>query len=431
MKVLLTPMGSAGDTYPFVALGLELKRRGHEVTIITGEPFASLVTSLGLEYVQLLTKQEYRDAIDDPELWHPRRGFRKVASLIAEPIRRTFRLVQERYEPGKTIVVSHSLDVASRVLQDKTGMPAVTVHLAPILFRTNHLTPVPTGTLEISRWPTWAKRALWWAVDRWMIDPPICPVVNELRAEVGLKPVHRIFGDWLHSPLLTIGLFPDWFAPPQPDWPAQAKLTSFPLWDAPTTAIASEEVRHYLDVGEPPIVFTPGSANIHAHNFFSAAIEACQILNRRGLLLTRHAEHLPASLPPLIHRFDYAPLREILPRCAALVHHGGIGTTAAALAGGVPQLIMPMSHDQPDNAARVDRLGVARRLLPRRFTGPNVASVLKELLDSPDVKRRCAQLSRKCLEDRGIERACDLIEDVRPCAAASRPRRGVRDWPTA
>ena len=109
--------------------------------------------------------------------------------------------------------------------------------------------------------------------------------------------------------------------------------------------------------GEPPIVFTPGSAMYHGQDFFRASVEACKQLNRRGILLTRHAEQIPADLPATIRHFSYAPFSLLLPRAAALVHHGGIGTSAQAMAAGCRQLITPFAHDQFDNADRLRRLG--------------------------------------------------------------------------
>src|SRR5262249_16894786 len=145
------------------------------------------------------------------------------------------------------------------------------------------------------------------------------------------------------------------------------------------------------DRGPPPVVFTAGSAMRQGHAFFAAAAEACRLMGRRGLLVTRYPEQLPSPLPEGVGHCRYMPFSQLLARSAALVHHGGIGTTAQAFAAGVPQLVMPMSHDQPDNAARVVRLGVGRSLPPRRFKAPAVARLLGELLSSPEVAARCRE----------------------------------------
>ena len=104
----------------------------------------------------------------------------------------------------------------------------------------------------------------------------------------------------------------------------------------------------------------------------------------------------------------FLPLSRILPRTSALVHHGGIGSAAAALAAGVPQLVMPFAHDQPDNAARLCRLGVASALWPRRASGARMAARLRHLLSSPSVAARCHTLAAAVRP--GLESAADFVE---------------------
>src|SRR5207253_413252 len=133
----------------------------------------------------------------------------------------------------------------------------------------------------------------------------------------------------------------------------------------------------------------PGSAMKQGKAFFAAAVEACVKLGRRGMLLTRFPEQVPSPLPDGIRHFEYVPFSQVFPRAAAVVHHGGIGTTAQALAAAVPQLVMHMAHDQPDNAARVLRLGVGRPISPKAFRAPAVAKALHALSSSPEIAERC------------------------------------------
>jgi UDP:flavonoid glycosyltransferase YjiC (YdhE family) len=423
VRVLLTPVGSAGDNLPFIGLGAELARRGHDVTVATTDHFAGIVRSCGLAFVSTGTEAEYQAAAEDPDIFHPRKGFPAVMKLVAEYNRRLFAIVTERQREGPLVVVAHTLDFASRVIADTSQLPVVRVHLQPTVVRTSHSFPVIAGTRDYRFLPRWLKRALWALIDRTALDPVAAPLVNELRARVGLAPARRVFVTQIDSPLLTIAMFPDWYAPPQPDWPASLRQAGFPLFDAPGSqgtsgAAVPEDVARFIDDGPPPIVFTPGSAMRFGHAFFEAGADACAGLGRRGLLLTHHLEHVPAPLPPDVAHFDYAPLSAVLPRCAALVHHGGIGTTAAALAAGVPQVIVPFSHDQPDNAQRVLKLGVGQRVMPDMLDAVRLAGALKALLASEHVARRCAEIAARCAARDGIGRACDLIESVIPGAKA-------------
>ncbi|MBN1240729.1 MAG: glycosyltransferase [Gammaproteobacteria bacterium] len=416
MRVLMTPVGSAGDNLPLIGIGRELARRGCDVTVATSDHFADVVRRCGARFVSTATEEEYRLATDDPSLFHPIKGYAAVMERVVEYNRRLHDIVDEHARQGPLTVVAHSLDFASRVLadaaQDAERLRVVRVHLQPSILRSDYRVPVLRGSVDYSFLPRWLKRGIWSVVDRAVLDPPLAPAVNAMRARAGLAPARRIFVSQLHSPLLTLAMFPDWYAPPQPDWPANLEQCGFPLFDAADRREPDAVVQRFLDAGPAPIVFTPGSAMRFAHEFFDAAVGACTRLGRRGLLLTPHAEQVPDALPSDIARFDYVPLGALLRRCSALVHHGGIGTAAAGLAAGVPQVVVPFSHDQPDNAARVLRLGVGRRIVSRRFTAVTLARVLEELLGAEEVARRCAAVAARCAAEDGIACACDSIEAV-------------------
>lgn len=405
------PMGSAGDVHPFVGLGAALRDRGHEVTVITNEHFAPLVARVGLEFVQLGSEAEFNATLDNPALWDGRRGFETVMGKILQGLRPSYDLIAERHVPGETVVVGSMLGFGARIAHEALGVPYVSVHLQPSVLRSLSDPPVYPTIGDLARWPRLIRRWLYRFMDAAVIDRLLCPAVNTFRAEQGLPPVKRVFHQWIHSPQLVLGLFPEWLSPPQPDWPPNVRLTGFPLYDEATIREAEPEVERFLDDGEPPIVVTPGSAMKHGEAFFTAVIEALRRSGRRGMLLTRFPDQLPRTLPDGVAHFDYIPFSRVLPRAAAIVHHGGIGTTAQALAAGIPQLLMPMAHDQPDNAHRLQRLGVARALPPARFQAAAVKHALDELAGSGRVTERCRELAAQVAAQRdGLDQAARAIE---------------------
>ena len=232
MNVILTPVGSAGDVNPFIVIGRELRRRGHRVTLIGPEPFATVTAAAGLGFLPVGTAEDYERATKDPDLWHPRRGINVVAREIIPHLARAYAAVEELYVPNETMIVEHPLALFSRTFEERHNVPAVTLQLAPSVFRSDAALPVLPSGQDISGWPRWAKRLFWWAVDRFGIDPVIAPGRNAWRATLGMPPVSRVFKDWFNSPQRIIGLFPDWFGDPQPDWPPQLRLTGFVLSDA-------------------------------------------------------------------------------------------------------------------------------------------------------------------------------------------------------
>lgn len=412
MRFLLTPVGSGGDVHPFVGMARVLRARGHEVTIFSAEPHRSVVERSGLDFVAILPAEAYLAATHDPDLWHPRRGLNKVLEMARLGLEPMWRALEERFVPGQTMLVGHPASFATRAFEEKTGAPAATIHLAPGSIRTVHQVPAVPPGVDISGLPRWFKRALWAVVDRLMADPQIVPMLNVWRAGKGLPPVRRVFQGWMNSPQGTIGLFPDWFGPRQPDWPASFHHASFPLWDDAHDPAADPELESFLASGPPPVVFSPGTANRQAAAFFHAARNALARLDRRGLFLTGFPEQLPAALPDTILHRRYLPFSTVLPRAAAFVHHGGIGSTAQGLAAGVPQLMMPMAFDQHDNAMRASRLGVARWLAPSRFTAARVARSLDALLGDAGVSRSAAEHRDRLRSVNGIEMACEVLERV-------------------
>jgi len=407
----MTPVGSSGDVHPFIGIGRALRARGHDVVIVTSGAFKEVCERAGLGFRETVSAEIFDRMSKHPDLWNSTKGLQFVLGTVADYLRFGYGLVGELYEPGRTVLVGHALSFGTRLFEEKHGVPSATLHLAPSIFRSDFQQPAFAPGWELTRAPRWVKRMFWWGIDRFLIDPLIVPKLKAVRQELGLPPVSRVFRDWVHSPQRVIALFPDWFGPPQPDWPAALRFAGFPQYDESDQQQLAPGLLRFLDAGEPPIVFTPGSANQSAASFFQAAVDASLRLNRRALLLTRYTDHLPA-LPATVHYESFAPFSRLLPRCAALVHHGGIGTLAQALAAGVPQLTMPMGFDQPDNTTRLLRLGVARWVAPAKFTGERVAPLLDSLLTDPAVASACAKYAVLLKDSAALDRTCDLLEEL-------------------
>ena len=413
---LLCPFGSGGDVFPFIGIGRSLLERGHRVTVVSMDTFEPAIRAAGLGYASVGSKEDFDRLSKNPVLWQPIKGTHLVFKMAGEAVRPFFEKLKSLILPAEpTLIMAAGTVFGARLVREKLGVPLIVVHLQPAVFISAHDTPVFfEGRNLMNRLPLWLKRFVL-ALPNPM-DLGAGPAIRRACKEEGVPPPRRVHPDWWHSPDGNIALFPSWFAAPQPDWPEPLHQHTFPMEDLAREATMSPELLRFLEAGEKPLVFTPGTANQHGREFFIAALDACQRLSRRAIFATRHQPDLPTSLPDTILGLEYVPFSLLLPRAAALIYHGGIGTCSQALAAGIPHLIMAMAHDQPDNANRLRRLGVGDSLHPRQWTGDRIAAHLERLLGDPEMPARCEKLVRLMKEAPTLDQLARWLE-TKPQAA--------------
>lgn len=409
MKVLISTAGSHGDVLPFIALGREFLARGHDIVLYANPYFQKHVLDAGLAFVPISTTDEYESLFGQLSEHDPRKAFERVAKHFAAIWGDYYTAMKADVEPGRTITIGSSLMFAPRFLREIDGIPCATVHLAPSVFRSNERPARLAPNWIHARSPNLLKHVAWWTLDKVFYDPHFTKPLNRLRTKLGLLPVEHIFQSWLHEADCVVGLFPDWFADRPSDWPANAMLTDFPLYDHGALAPLLDSLRAFIDTGPRPVAFSAGTATSIANDFFAHSVEACRIAGLRGILLSHFPNQVPAALPDNIIHVPYAPFSSLLPKLAAFVHHGGIGSTSHALRAGVPQLIRPVAYDQFDNAARAVRLGAARELLPKDYQPAKVAAVLRALIDDMPARATCVGVAEKLTSGGGLACTCELI----------------------
>jgi rhamnosyltransferase subunit B len=408
--VLLPTLGSAGDVHPFIALGRELKRRGHRVTILTNPIFAALVERQGLGFLAVGSEAVARSAIGNPDVWHLLKGFGVISQVLVPAIEEVYRHI-ERHAAQDTVVAFSTLAFGARVAQEKLKVPSASIHLQPTVIR-SYKEQGMFGNVRLSpSHPYWFKWGLFRLLDFLVLDRNLAPPLNEFRARLGLPAVNRVMHGWMHSPQLVIGFFPEWFAPLQPDWPSNFHAVGFPLWDA-DDAPQVDEARDFMRAGPAPVIFTPGSAGSTMQRFFTESVAAIRELKLRALLVTNFPEQLPHILPPGVRSFGYLPFSEVLPEAALLVYHGGIGTLAQGLRAGVPHLIVPHGYDQFDSGWRIEQLRLGRSIAATQYRRGPAARAIGELLADTDIKRRCRDMAGRVDGQAAVSRAADLIETL-------------------
>lgn len=402
---LLTTVGTAGDVFPFIVLAGALQARGHKVGILANPYFEKRVRAAGVSFYPLGTEEAYREALAAPEIWKSRGLVRLLESLLP-PLRESYAQMVSHID-ASTVVLTHPFFFAARIARETLPNACVTLLPSPMLLRSNYETPVLYGSQNLNSMARPLKRLMWWMADHFYLDRIVGKKLNELRGEVGLETISRPFNGWLYSPDRTIGLFPDWFAPPQPDWPGELRLSGFPLFKCQEGL--PDQVARFLKAGSPPVVFTPSTGVMDVRRFREAAMECCQRLGVRGLFLAMLDDD-GGSDDFLCARF--APLEEVLPESRALVHSGGVGTAAAAIAAGIPQLVIPLAFDQPDNAARIVRLGLGRRCSSRQARVAAMSASVAAILEDEAMRVRCVEFSSRIDRIATLNQICALVEEV-------------------
>jgi rhamnosyltransferase subunit B len=416
-RFLFTTLGSLGDLHPYIAVGIGLRERGHTVTIASTELYRAKVEGEGLLFRAL--RPDLPEAAGDAEIWrrvmHPRTGpefvFRKlIMPWLEQSFEDTVAAARDT-----DVLVGHAIAFATPTVAEHLKKPWISVALQPSIFLSAFDPPMISGAPFLSPlnalipgFPHLFFRLARRVTRSWG-DP-----INALRRRLGLRTFGNPVFDDMFSPWGTQAWFSRVLAQPQADWPAQTVVTGFPFYDRLESGQGlSAELAQFLDAGPPPVVFTLGSTAVFdAGAFYSESREAIRKIGCRAVLLIgRDPRNRPSGpLPDNVFVAEYAPYSELLPRAAATVHQGGVGTTAQALRSGRPMIVVPYSHDQPDNGARVRRLG-AGRVIPRgKYLAERVAKELK-ILQADERYTECAtQAAREMARENGVRTACDGLE---------------------
>ncbi len=414
MRALITALGSSGDVNPLLAVGLAARGRGHDVVMLVNPYFEPQVHDAGLAYLPLGEPIDLRQIAEMPDLMHGRKGLKlTLQHLILPNISVTIDAVDAAIRDWKPDVVlgGHSSHGA-RWVCERESVPYVGAVLTPLLWLSRR-DPSVFLPWEPQNPPAWYRGARYRAA-RWLLRRIIDRRFNPIRADYGFPSQRNLYLADVLGGVLNLGLWSVHFRRPFPDDPANGRICGFPWFDRHKEfEHAPSEIDQFLEAGDPPIVFTLGTAAVHIPGgFFHHAVETCRLLSRRGLLLTRHAEYAPGHLPPSIRAFMYAPFSTLLPRACATVHHGGVGTTAQAMRAGRPTVIVPFSHDQFDNAARAQRLGVSTTLARKKIRPRTLAAALRTVLEDPDVVRRAGKLGKALSQEDGALTAVLALEEV-------------------
>ena len=427
-KVVISTAGSLGDLNPFIALALELKRRGYEPLIASQVEFRAKIEAAGIGFHALRPGVEdvkgelgydqqtvYRKATNGSS------GLPFLVRRIAMPFLRRAYADMMSATQGASLVVTHPSAFAARLAAETRGLQWMSAVLAPFGLMSSCDPPVFSTApgLALLRDLTGARfDAALLAMVKKVTDPWTAPF-QQLRRELGLPPVINPLFEGQFSPYATLALYSRWMGELQPDHPVNCEITGFAYYDTPAGAPTElpQDLKRFLADGPAPLVFTLGTALVNdPGDFYERSFRTAEMLGRRAVFLGLdgalgdNAHTVRRTLPPTMIGAGYVPHSLIFPHAEAVVHHGGVGTTAQALRAGKPQLITPFAGDQPDNAMRMCRLGVARQLAPNLYIPRRAAAALAALTRDRSVSLKAGEIGRSVASERGAEVAADRIE---------------------
>ena len=413
-RLLFATFGSYGDLFPYLAVGTELQRRGHRVIIATSALFREHVEREGLGFHAVRPDISFDNREMIAYVMDPRHGSERLIRYLATIIRESYEDFLAAAESADAILTHPATPAAVLVAQKLTHIanPQVWISsvLAPLSFFSAYDPPVlaPAPWLHSLRFlGAGCMRAILTFAERHSLNW-VRPILD-FRRELGISNTGHPLFEGQHSPSLVLALFSRRIARPQPDWPERTSVTGFPFFDR---GGLSPELEGFLAAGPAPVVFTLGSSAVGAaRDFYVHSLSAIERLGLRAILLTgSHPQGLPQTLPEGMLAIPYAPHGALFRRASAIVHQGGIGTTAQAMRAGRPMLVVPFAHDQYDNAERVRRLGVAEVLPHRKYRPRSAEQILQRLLSISAYGTAAAALGEQVRAENGSSNAADAIE---------------------
>jgi UDP:flavonoid glycosyltransferase YjiC (YdhE family) len=420
LRIVLSNIGTFGDINPLIAIALELKRRGHAPVMALPAVYEPKIRPLGLEFHAVRPDIDPANIVLVEMVYDIKNGTEHgLRDFLFPALRQTYAdLLDAATKPERAdLLLLGELNYAGPLVAEVTGIPWASYVLAPLSFFSAFdppvLPPYPRLARADKAVPGFGRviRRVARFVSRKWPEP-----IYELRRELGLPRGANPLFDAKHSPYMVLALFSRVLGVEQKDWPEHTRITGFCYYDADAGNQAlPENLEKFLSDGPPPVVFTLGSAAVlAAGEFYEVSAKAAMRLGIRAVLLigTDPRNRLKTELPESICVAEYAPYSALLSRSAMVVHQGGVGTTAQCLRAGKPMLIMPFSHDQPDNGRRMIRLKVARVMQRGNYKPWRVTRKLKAMLADPLLVLRAKGVAQQLSHEDGVRTACNALEEL-------------------
>jgi rhamnosyltransferase subunit B len=411
MNILIFSLGTTGDINPLIGIGASLLRLGHKVTFLSNDYFSESIREAGLEFISVGTIEQYRLGYS-PESWESNNedAFEFYHAPSFEPAFNYVKDFCKTHDAGLLLTQTEYNGACAAAHHFK--LPFIKVILSPNLIFSTLSPPAPYCWIKKkSKLPLFAQRFIKKRnrnkVFKQYYGGQYAAHYVATRKRLGVP--LRFIKD--SNARLQIGLFPEWFGMRAKDWPKNLKLVGFPMHDR-VNHDARKEVDSIIAKHGAPIVFTTGTGMPDTTELFTEGRKICELLNLPGIFVGGHTGKEVLAGSALCFHIDYVDFDYSLPKCKAIVHHGGIGTTAQAIKAKIPQIIRPIKYDQPDNGNRIKKLGLGTFIFRKQFVAENVAPLMKDLIEHAIRNNALSNYSADVKRNNTIEKVCRLIEQT-------------------
>lgn len=419
-RVLLTTHGSSGDLNPFLALGYGLRARGHDVRFAVTDQLAAAVVAEGFAVCRLSDEEETALAPYAHQIYgamgHITQHAIPAKDLFAQSVIPTLRTKVEELGAAAAeadLLVAAGHQHAASIVADRTSIPWATVVLSPLFLPSCSFAPIPLPITPPRPLQRFANRFSW-LIGAVMLRRVADRAINTIRAEYGLAPRRNVLLNGTHSRALTALTVSPAFLSPPPDWPSYVHMTGFCFWDTPGNWQEPEELSAFLNGRVPVVAVCSGSMAPrvgHAFTqFFHTSVAAVLQAGARALVVGAAPGVFPDPLPANVYAEPFAPFSQIFPRCAAVIHHGGMGTVAQALRAAVPMLVVPWGVDQFLSGMQIERIGAGRWMRRPRFTSDRATPLLDALLHQACYRTSVRAVADQIAQEDGVTTLCTAVE---------------------
>lgn len=412
MKIGLQTWGTDGDFFPFLALAIGLKDAGHEVmlvyTNVDGKDYAHRPEAEGIELINAHVGIAIPTGINPYALASKPGSFKEYSKLLEfyfDPFTEAMYQASVELCQKCDLVIGHAVCHTLLTTSQKLNVPRVSLVLTPLVVRSKYVSPIGINlgtTLNSTLWSIggFVATRIWFKE------------AKKLRAKEGLRPISSLQKELFTSDLLTVVAASTALVERPKDWPSNIQMTGFLNLRSSENWHIPEDLKTFLEAGEAPIYLTFGSCmQFDLEASTRLLVETARLSGKRAIVQSDWSK-VAKPTDSNIYCIERAPHSVIFPHCSAIVHHGGAGTTQAALLAGKPSIVVAHGFDQPYWGKQLEKAEVGKAVKRKSVTSEHLASEINSILSSKNAADNAQRLGKKMMNENGVQAAIRQLQHL-------------------